>query len=116
MKKSPIIFINKSTSVLHLHLKMEGKNEYDKYDIKNRKRLMLFPAVYIAVIFYPGQVVTISAKPGGMEDVKEAPAPIQSKFTARKIKLNHTGMKIKIICRGQVSVGSILDGTVHIRY
>ncbi len=113
MKRSKVVFVNKSKLVLHVYCKKCGKSDPDHFEVVNRETLRLFPGQYEIIVHYQDGTVLIDSKSINTIDITEVSAPNHSKFAARKIALNLSGRSIRICFREQVSIGSILDGSVH---
>ncbi len=113
MKKSKIIFVNKSKLILHVQFKKSGSSNPDDFTVLNRKKLSLFPGQYEITAYYEDGVVLVSSKMIDSMDIIEVSAPNHSKFFAKKILLNLSERNVRIIFREQISVGSILDGSAN---
>lgn len=113
MKKSKIIFVNRSKIVLHVQCSRSGSSDLDSFEVLNRKVLRLFPGQYEITACYEGRAVLISSKSIDSGDITEVSSPYNPKFTARKIALNVAERNVRLIFREQISVGSILDGSAN---
>ena len=113
MKRSKVIFVNKSKLVLHVQCKRYGTSDPQRFEVVNRKTLRVFPGQYEIIVHYEGCIVLIDSKSIDNSDITEVSAPNHSKFTARQIVLNLSDRSVRISCRDQISVGSILDGSAN---
>jgi hypothetical protein len=116
MKRSKVIFVNKSKFNLHVQYKKYGSPDTEDFLVLNRKVLRLFPEQYEITVYYEGHRVLISSKMTDSMDITAVSAPDHSKFSAKQIVLSLSERNVKIIFRDQISVGSILDGSARTRF
>lgn len=116
MKRSKVIFVNKSKLSLHVECKKSGSYDQDDFVVNNRKVLRLLPGQYEITLYYEGRTVLVSSKMIDFMDITAVSAPNHSKSSAKKIVLNTSERNVKIIFREQISVGSILDGSAQLGF
>ena len=113
MKRSKVIFVNKSKFVLHVYCKSCSKSDPDHFEVANRKAIRFSPGRYEIIVHYEGGTVLIDSKSIDAINITEASVSNFSKFPGRQIALNLSERSIKIFFREQISVGSILDGSAR---
>jgi len=113
MKRSKVVFVNKSKLILHAQCKRCGTSDLDIFEVVNRKILRVFPGQYEITVHYEGCLAMIDSKSIDNTDITEVSTPNHSKNTASQIVLNLSDRKVRIIFRDQISVGSILDGSAN---
>jgi hypothetical protein len=116
MKRSKVIFVNKSKKVLYAQCRKAGSSDPDNFMVVKSKSIRLFPGQYEIMVYYESGAVLISSKSIDSMVISEVSAPGHSKFTAKHIRINLPERNTRMIFREQISVGSILDGSARMGF
>lgn len=110
MKKKRIVVVNRGKRPLHLLCRKCRIPSKDKYMVKKRKVLKLQPGTYNMQLFYTDRAVLLESSLNGNLEVEDVVSPLDNRFMGKHIVLPESIHKVKITCREQFSVASILEG------
>lgn len=110
MKKKRIVIVNRGKRTLHLLCKKCRIPGKDKYMVRNRLVLKLLPGEYNLQVYYSDRAVVLESSMNGHLKVEDIVSPLDNRFMGKHILLPDSIRKIKITCREQYSVASIVEG------
>lgn len=110
MKKRRIVIVNRGKRNLHLLCKKCRIPGKDTFIVRNRKVLKLLPGEYNLQVYYSDRAVVLESNMNGNLEVEDVVSPHDSRFMGKRISLPESIQKLKITCREQFSVASIVEG------
>jgi hypothetical protein len=112
MKKRKIIILNRGRSLLHLHYRLSGQKEKETFQVRSRKVIHPGKGTCTLHFFYEGRTVILESSVNGMVEVEDVASPLDNRYMGRRIKLPGELNRLKVVCREQLSIASIVEG-VH---
>jgi len=109
MKKRKIVIVNRGKRTLHLFCKKCKLPGQDKFMVRNRKVLKLLPGDYNLEVFYSDRTVVLESSMDGDIQVEDVISNKDNRFMGKRILLSDSINKLKITCKEQLSVASIVE-------
>ncbi|MDF1571308.1 MAG: hypothetical protein P1P82_06795 [Bacteroidales bacterium] len=102
--------MNRGKSHLHLHYLNGGLPGKDKILVRSRKVFRPGPGKHTLHFFYDDRTVLLDAPPGGNIHVEDIVSPLDNRYMGKSITLPGDIARMKITCREQFSIASIIEG------
>ncbi len=110
MKKSRIVFINRSRLNLHIECKNCGVSDLNYFAVKRKAAIKLIPGRYHLKLYYDCSNIEITSNLNGLLEVGDIAAPCNEKFKGKMIVLNHSAKKVRIVCNNKISIAGLVEG------
>jgi len=110
MKKRKIVIVNRGKCQLHLHVIKDGLPAKDKTLVRFRKVFRPGPGKHTLHLFYDGRTVLLDTSLDLKTEVEEIVSPLDNRYMGKAITLPGDITSLKITCREQFSIASIVEG------
>lgn len=109
-KKRKIVIVNLGKGHLHLHSIKDGPTATDKIMVRSRKVFRPGPGKHTFHFFYDDRTVLLDTPLNGNIKVKDIVSPLDNRFMGKSITLPDEFNRLKVTCREQFSIASIVEG------
>lgn len=109
-KKRKIVIVNRGKRHLHVHGITGGLRGKDKIMVRSRKVFRPGPGKHTFHFFYDDRTVLLDTPLNGNIKVKDIVSPLDNRFMGKGITLPDDIASLKITCREQFSIASIVEG------
>ena len=109
MKKRRILFINRGKGKLFLERLTSDSTENESLEIRSRKVFKLSPGDHMFTLYFRDRFAVVESNLNGSLEVEDVPSPLSKRYTAKQIFLKVSDQDIRIICKEQVSIISIIE-------
>jgi hypothetical protein len=110
MKKRKIVILNRGKSLLHLHFRKGDLPGKETLQVRHRKVIRPGSGKYTLHFFYADRTVILETSENGKARVEEVVSPLDNRYMGKRITLPGDLYHLKITCREQFSIASIVEG------
>jgi hypothetical protein len=110
VKKIELTFLNKSKLLLHILLKRSGDSGSDKFEVKRKYKVRLFPGRYQICAYYCSSNIELTFNFEQSKIIDDIPSPDDSKYRAKLILLDYPKKSVRITCMDKISIANLVEG------